>query len=80
MIPLYAFVRGDTLGLVVLADEDETVASVASRLQAAASLRVAIRPCVRVLVEGREASPDATMASLGIRPLDRIDLIPAEEA
>jgi hypothetical protein len=78
MIPLYGFVQGDTLGLLVLADKDETLRVVASRLQAASSLRVA--PCahVRVLHEGREAELDATLETLGVRPLDRIDLIDSE--
>jgi hypothetical protein len=78
MIPLYGFVQGDTLGLLLLADEEETVRTLASRLQAAASVRVAPRARVRVLHEGREAELDATLATLGVHALDRFDLLDAE--
>jgi hypothetical protein len=40
MIPLYGFLEGDTIGLLVLADEEETLASLADKLQSAASVRV----------------------------------------
>ena len=38
-IPLYVFVRGDTLGLVVLAGEGESVDELAQRLSRAAAPR-----------------------------------------
>jgi len=78
MIPVYAFVAGDTLGLVVLLDEDQTMVSVAERLQASASVRVAPRRGLMVLHQGRPVDPYATVASLGVRPLDRIDLVEGE--
>lgn len=75
MIPLYGFVQGDTLGLLVLAGKEETMRAVAQRLQAAASVRVAPAPRVRVLLEGRPVPLDATLAARGARPLDRIDVL-----
>jgi hypothetical protein len=78
MIPVYGFVEGDTLGLVVLVDMGDTVRAVADRLQDSASVRVARRAHVRVLYEGAVADPNATIASLGVRPLDRIDVREAE--
>ena len=78
MIPLYGFVHGDTLGLVILADPDETCRVLASRLQSAASVRVPPCASIRVLCEGREAPLDAKLASFSVRPLARIDLIPGE--
>jgi Toluene-4-monooxygenase system protein B (TmoB) len=78
MIPVYAFAVGDTLGLVILLDEDQTMGSVAQLLQASASVRVAPRSGFVVLHEGRPVDPCATVASLGVRPLDRIDLVEPE--
>ena len=40
-IPLYGFVEGDTLGVVVLARSEDTVRALAARLLEAAALRVA---------------------------------------
>ena len=47
MIPLYGFLEGDLLGLLILARDDDTAAQLAERLQSAAAVRVPHR-------EGRE--------------------------
>ena len=77
MIPVYGFVQGDSLGLVVLVDKGDTVRVVADRLQDSASVRVPPRTHVRVLHEGSPVDASATMASLGVRALDRIDVLEA---
>jgi hypothetical protein len=41
LIPLYGFLRGDTLGLMVLVHEQQTVRELAACLQEAACVRVA---------------------------------------
>ena len=38
-IPLYGFASGDTLGLLIFAEEQETLSSLASRLQQASGVR-----------------------------------------
>jgi hypothetical protein len=78
MIPLYAFLRGDTMGLVVLAAETDTWARVAAKLQTSASVRVETRRRVAVLHEGRPVPLEATVAATGARPLDRVDVVPEE--
>jgi len=40
VIPLYGFLEGDSLGLLVLASEDETVESLGRKLERSAALRV----------------------------------------
>jgi hypothetical protein len=75
MIPLYAFVQGDTLGLVVMAGEEEPVGALAQRLQEAASVRVRPRPSVRVVHRGRVLDAGSTVRQAGIEPLDRVDLV-----
>lgn len=79
MIPLYGFLQGDTLGLVVLAAAHENMHVVAMRLLASAAIRTPPSPHLRVLYEGRAVALSDTVASLNARPLDRIDVLRTEE-
>jgi hypothetical protein len=74
-IPLYAFVRGDTLGLLVLAGESESVDDLAQRLSRAAAPRVALAGRLRVLHRGKVLNGQLTLLEAGINALDRVDLI-----
>jgi hypothetical protein len=74
-IPLYCFVRGDTLGLVVLAPEQESVDELALRLARAAAPRVTLAGQLRVLHGGRTLRGELTLTEAGILPLDRVDLV-----
>ena len=77
MIPLYCFLRGDTIGLLMLADPHETVASLAEKLQASAAVRVPRRPVVSVIHKDRVVDPRITVAQAGLTALDRVDVVPA---
>ncbi len=77
MIPLYAFVEGDTAGLVVFADEGESVGELADKVQRAASVRLAPSPGARVFFKGAELDPAMVVADQ-FTPLDRIDVVPAK--
>lgn len=74
-MPLYAFVRGDTLGLVVLAPEGESVDDLAQRLSRAAAPRVTLEGELCVVHRGRVLPGKLTLLEAGIGPLDRVDLI-----
>jgi hypothetical protein len=74
-IPLYGFLEGDTIGLLVLAEEGETILELARKLQDAASLRVARRDRVQVLYNGKTMDPKMTIAQAGLEALDRFDVI-----
>ena len=76
MIPLYGFLEGDVLGLLILASEDDTVLTLAHKLQQAAALRVAPRrdACVRVSAKGEPLEPSARVGAAGLEPLDRFDV------
>jgi hypothetical protein len=78
-IPLYCFVHGDTLGLVVLAGDGESVADLAKRLARAAAPRVAPSGALRVLHRGRVLAGDLSLHEAGIAPLDRVDLVQEPE-
>jgi len=74
VIPLFAFIRGDSLGLVVLVDARHTIREVAVIAQRAAAMRV--RPSSTAVVRKNGVALDAslTVEAVGLQPLDRIDV------
>jgi hypothetical protein len=74
MIPLYGFLEGDTMGLLVLVGEDETVATLGRRLQEASALRVGARGPTSVWTRGMPLSASATVGATGLQALDRFDV------
>ena len=74
-IPLYCFVRGDTLGLVVLSPETESVDELALRLARAAAPRVTLEGDLRVLHRGKLLRGELTVREAGVVALDRVDLL-----
>jgi hypothetical protein len=76
MIPLYGFLQGDTIGLLILVDSLDTIEAVAGRLRQAASVRVAEDPRLRVVLHGtRRLDPTHTVAGSGLQPLDLIRVV-----
>ena len=75
-VPLYGFLQGDTLGLLILAEDWDTLETLARKLQAAASLRVVARDQVRVVYKDETMDPAMTVAQAGLQALDRFDVIP----
>lgn len=78
LIPLYGFLQGDTLGLIVLAQDTDTIREVGAKLQEAASMRVAPEQAVDVHHRGRILDPDRTVAESGLEALERVDVRPRE--
>jgi hypothetical protein len=74
-IPLYGFLEGDTLGLLVLAEGGETVLDLARKLQEAASIRVARTEKIAFVYNGHTIDPGITVAQAGFQALDRFDVI-----
>jgi hypothetical protein len=77
-IPLYGFLEGDTLGLIVLAEEGETILELARKLQDAASVRVARKEKIALLYGGKAIDPGLTVAQAGLQALDRFDVISSD--
>ena len=75
MIPLYGFLQGDTIGLLILAEKSDTVRDLANSLQLAASVRVARRPDVEVWYKGQKLDSRRTIEQYGLSPLERFDVI-----
>ena len=74
MIPLYGFLEGDTVGLLILAQGTDTIAEIAEKLVSAASVRVAPGPAGRVLHRGNALDPEKTVTEAGLEALERIDV------
>jgi Toluene-4-monooxygenase system protein B (TmoB) len=74
-IPLYGFLEGDTLGLLVLCEEADVVLDVARKLQDAASIRVAPHDNIEVVYNGKVVDPGLTVAQAGLQALNRFDVI-----
>jgi hypothetical protein len=74
-IPLYGFLEGDTLGLLMLAEEGQTILELARQLQDAASLRVLRNDKIDFVYDGKAIDPALTVAQAGLQALDRFDVI-----
>jgi hypothetical protein len=74
VIPLYGFLEGDTIGLLVLANEGDTMMQLLEKLAQAASVRVQPRAGLTVEVAGRKQLPSLTVRGVGLQPLDRFDV------
>jgi len=79
LVPLYTFVKGDTLGIVVLVQDGDTIAALAETIADAASMRVAPGSEMTVLAGGKRLDPRATVSSAGLTMLDRVDLVMSSE-
>lgn len=79
LVPLYGFLKGDTIGLLVLVHDSEPVAEIARKLQRAAAVRVAPRAVATVFHAGRALAPELTIAEAGLTALQRVDVIPEAE-
>lgn len=75
LVPLYGFLEGDTLGLVILVQDSDPVARIADTLEQAASMRVATSGAAQVFAGGRRLDPEQTVAQAGLSPLDRVDVV-----
>lgn len=78
MIPLYGFLAGDTVGLLILARPEDTMADIAEKLQASAAVRIPRRERVAVVVHRRVLDPDLTVARAGLTALERFDVVPVD--
>lgn len=74
MIPLYGFLEGDTIGLLILAEGSETIRSVRERLKDSAAVRVVRQANGLVVFRGKSLSLDTTIETSGLQALDRFDV------
>jgi hypothetical protein len=74
LVPLYGFLAGDTLGVLVLVHDTDRVRDIAAQLQQAAAMRVPPRDGALVYARGVRLDPSDTVAGAGLTPLDRVDV------
>lgn len=79
LVPLYGFLQGDTIGLLVLVHDTDTVAEIARKLQQAAAVRLPPKPRAGVFHGGHRLAPELTVAQAGLSALDRVDVIQEAE-
>lgn len=79
LVPLYSFVLGDCLGLVVLIEDRQTIAQLAATAMRAATTRVVPAERAAVYRHGQRLDPRLTVAEAGLAALDRIDVVPEDE-
>jgi hypothetical protein len=75
VIPLYGFLAGDTIGLLVLADPQDRAVDLCAKLQSAASVRVAPLRKPIVIYRGHRLAPALTVAEASMAPLERFDVV-----
>jgi len=76
LVPLYGFLHGDSLGLIVLVHDHQLVGDIIGCLQQAALPRVAPHRHAVVVHRGVRLDPNRSIAEVGIEPLDRVDVVP----
>lgn len=72
LVPLYGFLEGDTLGLLVLAHDTDLIGTVALKLQASAELRVESFAPFEVICGETSLDLEQTVKKAGLKALDRI--------
>lgn len=75
LIPLYGFATGDSLGVLVLVQDTDTIATLGKTLSQAANMRVAPPKKSRICHAGKALDPESTVAESGLTPLARVDLV-----
>jgi Toluene-4-monooxygenase system protein B (TmoB) len=73
-LPLYGFREGDSIGVLIVVDEQETVGSLAQKLQEATSVRVIPAERVELVHRNRVLDPSITLSRAGLAALDRFDV------
>lgn len=75
LVPLYGFLKGDSIGLVLLVHDNDTIADVAACLQEAATCRVEPKPVAHVYHDGKKLDPSMTLKQARLQALDRVDVV-----
>jgi hypothetical protein len=69
-IPLYGFLEGDTIGLLLLVQEEDQIEHLVTKLQNAASVRVAPQAGFGLWFDGKRLDPNASVKEAKLAPLD----------
>lgn len=70
MIPLYGFLEKDSLGLLIMAYEEDTVKDLIQKTQQAAIVRVQPQANMQLTYKGKILLPEQTVKEVQFKPLD----------
>lgn len=73
--PLYGFMQGDTIGLLIMAHDEEKVSCLANKLKRASHVRVRAPENLLVLYQGRILDSNSFVSDIGFEALDRFDVV-----
>jgi hypothetical protein len=79
ILPLYGFVEGDVLGLLVVVHDNETVGDLAKKLLEAAAVRTGKYEKGDVFFKRQRLDPTAAIGRVGLSALDRVDVVPRRD-
>ena len=79
LLPLYGVLQGDTIVLLILAYESETVSELIEKLVRSARTRVAAGKNLGLYYKEKFLSPSLTLKQAGFEALDRFDVIDKDE-
>lgn len=74
MIPLYAFLEGDTLGLLLLARPEESCGKLVDKMLMMARTRVQPSGAYALWFGGKRIASEVTVSALKLSALDRVDV------
>jgi hypothetical protein len=79
MVPLFGFMVGDTIGLLVLAEEQDTMHILVNKLRQSALVRVDPSPpakaALRIRYRGQLLPAKLTVSQAGMEALGRFDVV-----
>jgi hypothetical protein len=75
MIPIYGFLEGDTIGLLIFAYPHETAQDLINKLQKSASVRIAPRANMQLLYKDHPVVSTLTVKELGVQPLEHFFVV-----
>jgi hypothetical protein len=79
LVPLYGFLKGDTIGLLVLVHDSDPIREIGAKLQQAAAIRLTPRRRANVYHQGKLLDPGLTVAQAGLQALERVDVVQVNE-
>ena len=80
LTPLYGFMEGDTLVILILGYGNETVASLIGKLQKSVALRVKTKISPRLIHNGKIVDPSLSLREAKIEAFDRVDVIEGSQS
>lgn len=78
MIPIYGFLEGDSIGLLIFAYPNDTVADLISKVQKSAAIRVKPRMGMQLLYQDKALLLTSTVQEIGIQPLEHFFVVQGE--